>query len=50
MNGFGRYFYKNGDIYEGDWINNKKQGRGKIIYNDGTVEEGQWENDEILLD
>tara|TARA_B110000037_G_scaffold187714_1_gene218491 strand:- start:301 stop:432 length:132 start_codon:yes stop_codon:yes gene_type:complete len=35
-------------IYEGDWINDKKQGRGKIIYNGGTVEEGLWENDKFL--
>lgn len=28
------YFYVNGDIYEGDWVNNNKDGQGIYTYAD----------------
>lgn len=48
-NGEGRMRYKNGDVYEGNWVNGQRSGFGRWIheqwgsYND--VYEGNWEND-----
>ena len=34
--------------YEGDFVNDKKQGKGKLVYNDnGNVYEGEFNNDDI---
>lgn len=30
-NGKGRFAYSNGDVYNGDWKNNQREGRGIII-------------------
>jgi hypothetical protein len=32
----------NGDVYEGDFINNKKHGKGKTTYSNGTVYKENW--------
>jgi len=40
--GKGKYRYANGDIYEGQWVDNKKYGLGKFTYAAGSVEEGRW--------
>jgi len=37
--------YKNGDIYEGFLINNKRFGKGKYTYSTGDIYEGNWIND-----
>jgi hypothetical protein len=34
--------YENGDVYAGEWANDKRQGTGKIIYRNGDVYEGNW--------
>lgn len=39
-NGEGRYIFKNGDIYEGKWVNNMRHGEGRIITPKGDVKEG----------
>ena len=31
--------------YEGEWINNKKNGRGKLFYEDGDYYDGNFVND-----
>ncbi|MDR0552934.1 MAG: hypothetical protein LBG13_02475, partial [Holosporales bacterium] len=31
--------------YEGDWKNDKREGKGKIVYVNGNVYEGDWKND-----
>ena len=41
----GKYTYTNGDSYEGEWRNDKKQGRGQYNYTNGDVYIGGWEND-----
>ena len=41
----GYWRYTNGDIYEGDWVNDKRHGRGKMIYKTGDIYEGNWVND-----
>ena len=47
-NGEGSLVYKNGDIYEGTFVDGKKDGNGEYTYfNDKDIlrYEGQWEND-----
>jgi hypothetical protein len=48
INGFGRYFYPNGNIYEGEWQDNLRHGKGLMIYNDGSIENGIWEDDKYI--
>ena len=41
--GFGKYFYINGDTYEGEWQNHSRHGRGTYTYADtGTKYIGMW--------
>ena len=42
------YLYRNGDIYEGQWNNDKKDGEGKMIYNNGEIEDGIWKNGKFV--
>ena len=41
----GKYFYSNGDMYDGEWSNDKKNGIGKYTLNDGSEIEGEWKDD-----
>jgi len=41
----GSYYYINGDKYEGQMKNNKKEGEGTMYYADGGTYEGTWKND-----
>ena len=37
----------NGNVYEGDWIKDKKHGKGKYtFFNTGEYYEGYWEEGE----
>ncbi len=40
-------FSFHGDFYDGDWLNDRKEGFGRMIYCglDGNVYEGNWKND-----
>jgi hypothetical protein len=40
----GTMYHIDGDIYEGEWLNNKANGEGKFIHK-GIIYEGQWKND-----
>ena len=42
FNGYGKYYYPSGDIYEGEFLNGKFQGYGKYtsVENGGAVMEG----------
>ncbi len=52
--GFGRYVYLSGDVYQGkiivnynkkgDWFNNKKQGYGTLLKADGSKFEGLFQD------
>ena len=42
--GQGKYTWKNGDMYEGEYKDDKKHGQGKRTWNDGDVYEGEWKN------
>lgn len=37
MHGMGTYRYEDGSVYEGSFLNGKKNGRGKYIAGDKTV-------------
>ena len=38
-------YWKNGDRYEGDYKNDKREGKGIMYWNDGDKYEGDWKND-----
>lgn len=38
--GNGKFTWKNGDVYEGNFINNSIEGRGKITFHDRKTYEG----------
>lgn len=40
--GRGTFFYKNGDRYDGYWVNGFPQGEGRMIYANENIYEGQW--------
>ena len=37
--------YTNGDKYEGQWVNDKKEGEGTMKYSNGNWYRGKWKND-----
>ena len=37
--------YANGDVYDGELKDDKRNGRGKITYEDGDVYDGEWKDD-----
>lgn len=43
--GYGCYYYKNGDIYEGEFENGQRNGFGEYKYSDGCVYRGEWNNE-----
>ena len=43
MNGYGKYKYKNGIVYEGTFVNGIKEGLGKLISGD-RIYEGEFKN------
>ena len=43
--GFGLKIFKNGDRYEGEWDNDKANGKGKFWHADGDYYEGEWKDD-----
>ena len=45
--GKGKMTYANGDVYEGDFMNNKFHGKGKFTYENGVVYEGDFLDDEF---
>ena len=47
--GYGKFFYSNGSIYEGYWKNNKKEGFGILSFQDRTKILGAFKNDILLV-
>jgi 1-phosphatidylinositol-4-phosphate 5-kinase len=41
---YGIYKWANGDIYEGYWLNNKREGYGVLKKVDELTYEGEWVN------
>jgi len=45
-NGYGRLIHADGDMYEGEWKDDKAQGVGVYIHADGAKYEGEWFEDQ----
>lgn len=45
MHGKGQLIHSNGEIYEGQWKNDKANGFGKYKHSDGAIYEGDWFED-----
>ena len=43
--GKGKFYYNNGDYFEGDWVQNVTTGYGVFVNLNGNKYEGQWLND-----
>lgn len=43
-NGFGKFEWDNGTIYEGNWKKKLFNGKGKLIYPNGVISEGEFKN------
>lgn len=35
-------YFKNGDVYDGDWVLDKMHGKGKYTYKDSKIFEGDY--------
>jgi hypothetical protein len=44
--GKGIYFYKNGDIYDGEFVDNMRVGKSRLRFHDGSEYIGQFIADE----
>ena len=40
-------YFKNGDVYEGEWANDKRHGYGILNLLDRGVYEGEWHLDKM---
>ena len=38
---------KGEEVYEGEFVNNRREGKGRLIYENGSVYEGEWKDDEM---
>ena len=36
MHGYGKYFYSDGGVYEGEWVDGKMHGRGLYTFANGA--------------
>ena len=45
-NGKDRLIHSDGDMYEGDWVDDTANGKGSYIHRDGARYEGEWVNDQ----
>lgn len=39
-NGCGRLIHSCGDVYEGDWVDDKAEGKGVYLHSDGSMYTG----------
>ena len=44
MNGFGALTFSDGNRYEGQFVNDKREGLGKYFWRDGRVYDGHWKD------
>ena len=42
-------YYNNGDRYEGDFKNDKREGKGIMYHNNGDRYEGDFKNDFLIM-
>ncbi len=38
-------YFQNGDIYDGEWVDDKMHGKGILDLADGDSYDGDWQND-----
>jgi hypothetical protein len=48
LNGKGTKRYKNGDVYEGFFVNGDREGLGKYTYSSGAIRKGNWIKDKFV--
>jgi hypothetical protein len=48
--GFGKETHRNGNSFEGNYVNGQKDGNGVIIYANGTQKKGIWKDDKYYDD
>jgi hypothetical protein len=48
MNGKGIFYYNNGDRYDGNWKDDKKNGQGIYYFNNGDRYDGNWKDDKKM--
>ncbi|MDF1548762.1 MAG: caspase family protein, partial [Bacteroidales bacterium] len=46
-NGYGAWVYKNGDKYEGTWVNKQMHGNGTYLYANGDIYKGDFKNNKL---
>ena len=47
--GYGRFIYSNGNYYEGQWVNGKKQGLGKLEDSSNCkIYDGFWHQSQFM--
>jgi hypothetical protein len=44
-NGKGKCIFEDGLLYEGSWVNGKREGKGKMTFPNHDYYEGEWKND-----
>lgn len=44
MHGYGDLEWRDGKKYEGEFVNDKREGRGTFTWADGRVYIGEWKN------
>lgn len=42
MTGIGMYISGSGNVYEGEWLDDKRHGKGRQVKADGSWYEGTW--------
>lgn len=47
MHGYGQFYWKNGQVFKGQYDLDKKNGNGVLILGDGTIIEATWKNGKI---
>ena len=44
-NGYGRFILADGDVFEGQWVDDKAHGIGNYFYAEGATYKGEWNED-----
>ena len=44
-NGYGRFILADGDVFEGNWVDDKAHGLGNYYYAEGATYKGSWLED-----
>lgn len=44
-NGYGRFILADGDVFQGNWVDDKAHGDGNYYYAEGATYKGSWNED-----